>query len=199
MWVLVEGGDGPKDAAAVASLGRELTKLEAGIRLPRPDPQDPTGEPVLSDLPLRLAFPVVRVDRRDPAEQVFVSLLLHGDKELLASREPVVVPVFGRGRALASLSGKDLSDDRMEEAGVFIAGACSCQVKDLNPGYDLLMAADWDSILRAPPPPESQGRPVALAPATRPAEEPRLVAAADLAPPGRCPPPRRPARCAAGC
>ena len=31
---------------------------------------------------------------------------------------------------------------------MFLIGKCSCQVKDLNPGVDLLMAADWDNLMK---------------------------------------------------
>ena len=34
-----------------------------------------------------------------------------------------------------------------------MVGACSCEIKELNPGFDLLLAADWDVLLfkEAPP------------------------------------------------
>jgi len=34
-----------------------------------------------------------------------------------------------------------------------LVGACSCEVKDLNPGFDILLAANWDVLLfkEAPP------------------------------------------------
>ena len=44
--------------------------------------------------------------------------------------------------------GKEINSDRIEDVAMFLGGECSCQVKDLNHGYDLLMSADWDAILR---------------------------------------------------
>lgn len=64
--------------------------------------------------------------------------------------------MFGRGRALAALSGGDLSADVIESASRFLTGACSCEVKELNPGKDLLLAADWDSIFEEALPPEER-------------------------------------------
>ena len=29
----------------------------------------------------------------------------------------------------------------------FIAGPCSCQVKNLNPGFDLLLSYNWDEAV----------------------------------------------------
>ena len=57
--------------------------------------------------------------------------------------------IFGRGRALDALIGKGINADTIAEAAKFLCGACSCQVKRLNPGVDLLIAANWDTILNA--------------------------------------------------
>ena len=32
---------------------------------------------------------------------------------------------------------------------MFLLGACSCQVKRMNPGWDLLLNVDWDGALQA--------------------------------------------------
>ncbi|HEY7425207.1 MAG TPA: hypothetical protein VH682_13330, partial [Gemmataceae bacterium] len=61
--------------------------------------------------------------------------------------EPMVFPVFGRGRALEGLIGKGINADTIENAAQFLCGACSCLIKRLNPGVDLLIAADWDAVI----------------------------------------------------
>ncbi len=43
--------------------------------------------------------------------------------------------------------GKGINAETIQDAAKFLCGACSCLVKRLNPGVDLLMAADWDAIL----------------------------------------------------
>jgi len=43
--------------------------------------------------------------------------------------------------------GEKLSADLIEEATLFLTGACSCEVKNLNPGWDLLMNVDWETEL----------------------------------------------------
>jgi hypothetical protein len=45
------------------------------------------------------------------------------------------------------MEGEDI-DDEMREAAEFLNGPCSCELKELNPGMDLLIAADWDRALR---------------------------------------------------
>ena len=53
-------------------------------------------------------------------------------------------PVIGRGRVLYALVGKGNFEDTIAMASRFVVGPCSCQVKDQNPGFDLLMNVDWD-------------------------------------------------------
>ncbi len=57
---------------------------------------------------------------------------------------PVVVPVFGRGRALEVIPAADLTGSLIEDLTLYLSGPCSCQVKERNPGFDLLMATDWE-------------------------------------------------------
>jgi hypothetical protein len=61
--------------------------------------------------------------------------------------EPMVVPVFGRGRVLGCLFGTYISQDKIEGVIAYLAGSCSCEVKALNPGTDLLVAAPWDAVV----------------------------------------------------
>ena len=70
------------------------------------------------------------------------------DKKLTAG-QPVVFPIFGRGRVLCALSGPNINASGLAECATFLSGACSCQVKELNPGVDLLMHVNWDELLDA--------------------------------------------------
>jgi hypothetical protein len=54
-----------------------------------------------------------------------------------------VFPVFGQGRVLYALVGAGINEMTIAETCGFLVGACSCQVKALNPGTDLLIWADW--------------------------------------------------------
>ena len=100
---------------------------------------------------MRIAFSVYRLSRTDPAEQPLVTMLLNSDTGL---EGPIAFPIFGRGRALWAMAGKGLNAEMISEAGMFLTGACSCEAKELNPGVDLLFAADWEQGLSAPPPKE---------------------------------------------
>ncbi len=154
VWVLLEGGDTARDDAAAAKVEAQLRAIEKEFEPPALDPEDldPFGPGRFrAPLPLRLAFSVLRVSRGDAAEKTLVDMLMRlaGDPPPAAD-QPVVFPVFGRGRALAALAGEDLEPDVLQEAAAFLAGPCSCQVKEMNPGMDLLMTANWDAIYDEP-------------------------------------------------
>ena len=53
------------------------------------------------------------------------------------------------GAALGAWPAKGFGDDQIDEACLFLLGACSCQVKRMNPGWDLLLNVDWDGALQA--------------------------------------------------
>lgn len=147
VWLLLESGDKTKDDAAAKLLKQQSQELAKMLKLPEIAPEDRVflGE----DTPdLRVEFSVVRVSRNDPKEKLFVQMLLHSESDLHEfDSEPMVFPVFGRGRALYALVGKGIEKDNIVEAASFLCGACSCQVKNENPGTDLLMAAGWRNFV----------------------------------------------------
>jgi hypothetical protein len=74
-------------------------------------------------------------------------MLVRCESDLADRSEALAFPVFGRGRALWPLVGRGINAKNVQEASEFLVGACSCQVKEQNPGFDLLLSADWDSLL----------------------------------------------------
>lgn len=96
--------------------------------------------------PRELSFSCVEVDPEDPKEAAFIQMLLGTEEDLpqYLGKEPMAFPVFGRGRALYGLVGKGITRENVLEACQYLTGPCSCLVKELNPGMDLLMRADWD-------------------------------------------------------
>ncbi len=93
-----------------------------------------------------IEFGLVNVARGDVHEQWFVDYLLALAPDLRAHAEPQVYLIYGRGRALFSSLGKGIHRDNLTMDVQYITGACSCLVKDENPGVDLLMSYDWDAV-----------------------------------------------------
>lgn len=145
VWVLVESGQRDADDKAAFALEKRLRYLEQVAQLPQIDPTDPTSK--LGPGPaLRVGFSLLRVKADDAAEQPFIKMLA-GPKGTPAA--PWFGLVFGRGRTLGAWPAEGFGDEQIDEACLFLLGACSCQVKRMNPGWDLLLNMDWDEKLQA--------------------------------------------------
>jgi hypothetical protein len=169
VWILLRSGDRAKDDAARDLVQTQLKQLQQTLKLPE---QTDAPEDRLANeaLPLRLAFSLVELRRDDPAEEMLVRMLVNSESDLPALNEPMVFPVFGRGRALYALVGAGITEQNVAEAARFLIGPCSCKVKKENPGTDLLLALDWKARLEKRAEPESKPAP--------PSAPPDLVAAA---------------------
>lgn len=156
VWVLVEGADPKETDAAAKLLEMRLGYLDGVLTLPKLDPQDiVNGLVSVGQEDLRLDFSILRLSRSDPAEALFLQTLLGTEPDLRETTSPIVIPIFGRGRALYAFVGAGIKHETIDQAATFLIGKCSCQVKELNPGADLLFAANWDALLKvksaAPP------------------------------------------------
>ncbi|MCI0681145.1 MAG: hypothetical protein L0Y71_03490 [Gemmataceae bacterium] len=149
VFLLVPGDDDDANAKAGALLDKELARLAKIARLPELRAEDQ----LRFGVPLKIDFVGLKLKRDDPAERAFIQGLLNSEPDLNKVRGPIVFPVFGRGRLLCSLFGQDLTRDQLANVVRFVCGECSCQVKELNPGVDLLIAADWPGILAKSGPP----------------------------------------------
>jgi hypothetical protein len=176
VWVLVESGQREVDDAAARTMEKRLGYLAQVAAMPPIDPDDPSSR--LGPGPaLRVGFSLLRVKHDDPAEQPFLKMLA-GPKGAPAA--PWFGMIFGRGRVLGAWPAEGFGDEQIDEACLFLLGACSCQVKRMNPGWDLLLHADWDEKLQAIGFPTAE--PSAPALAQKPSAAPETVAIAPAAP-----------------
>ena len=140
VWLMLNSEDSVKNKATRQLLSGELERLGKSLKLP--DGIGLPGSELYAEVPLFLKFTILEIDPKDPAEQLLVKLMSGFDDA--AKREPLVAPVFGRGRALEVISAKQLNAGLIEDLTMFLCGACSCQVKERNPGFDLLLATNWN-------------------------------------------------------
>jgi hypothetical protein len=175
VWLVLQSGNAEKDAAAVSLLEEELTHLQSQLVLPEQD-EDAWGNPFVGP-PLKIEFSVLPVSR-SAEEAALIAMLLGSEPDLAERDDTLVFPVFGRGRALFPLVGAGITAGNVGEYAEFLVGACSCQVKEQNPGFDLLLTADWEQLLRekgtVTTPVEGAGA-VPTTPAESPRGEPELV------------------------
>jgi hypothetical protein len=148
VWVLLEIGDKKKDDEAFKKVTEELKKLEENLAPPEVSEEDiAQGYMTLDPDQLEIKFSALRLSRKAPAEKMFVEMLLGTEPDLKELKEPMVFPIFGRGRALYALVGEGINEDNIAEAGFFLTGPCSCTVKGQNPGTDMLLSVDWDTLV----------------------------------------------------
>lgn len=149
VWVFIDGEDAEASDKAFKNLETSLAGLEETLELPAID-QDDLDELSVDAEDLAIRFSTVRISREDPAEKWFIEMLLSIEPDLRDedfAGQPMVVPVFGRGRALYALVGAGINNDMLKEAAEFLTGACQCTVKAENPGVDLLMPVRWDDYI----------------------------------------------------
>ncbi|MBY0523923.1 MAG: hypothetical protein K2R98_11025 [Gemmataceae bacterium] len=180
VWVLLECGDKDRDDAAAKLLDDHLKNMPKALKLPELKANDPNDRIERGpDAPeLRIAFSLLRLSRKDAAEQPLVQMLLRVEDDLLDLKEPLAFPVFGRGRALYALFEKGITEENIKDACAFVIGPCGCEVKRLNPGTDLFMTANWERIFgRKNDAPAVEPRPTPT-PATSPATKPEKTESA---------------------
>ncbi len=136
-WVVLDGVSRVRSDAAYEVLTSELARLERTMRI-----EDEAGHPQ------QVAFGVVRMARGEREERMLERMLLGSEPDLgdLAD-EPMVFPIYGRGVILYALVGKGINEATIREAADFLTGECSCEVKSLNPGLELLMDTDWGEVV----------------------------------------------------
>jgi hypothetical protein len=147
VWFFVESGDSQKDARALETLENQLAADEKRLELPTAEAMEVTDATLDSlKIPLQIKFSVLRVKRDDPSERFLINCLLNSEEDLHEyGGEPLTFPVFGRGIVLYALVGNGIAGDLISAATKFIVGPCSCQVKEQNPGFDLLLDCNWEA------------------------------------------------------
>ena len=141
VYVLVTGDDAEAAEAAEQVVSGLIADIAAGtIPLYTPPPARPGA--ASSEDPPAAQIGLLTVARDDEAEKWLIRCLLGTARDVT---EPMLFLVYGRGRALFSCLGKGIHRDNLIQDVEFITGACSCTVKDRNPGVDLLVRYDWDA------------------------------------------------------
>ena len=151
VWVLVESGNPQTDEAAATLVGKRLAYLQQAIQIPPADPNDLSSRPGPGP-ELTVRFSLVRIhpaaDAAEDAEGLLRATLAGPQSGLSSPGKAWFAVVFGRGRVLGAWPAQDFGNEQIDEICIFLSGACSCQVKRQNPGWDLLLNVDWEERLR---------------------------------------------------
>ena len=146
VWILLQCGRNEADT-------RALETLRASLKVCGGEASGPVQQ-----------YAVLTLSRTAPEERALVKQLLESEPDLADYDAPLAFPIFGRGRVLYALVDEGITTKNIGKACAYVTGPCSCQVKDQNPGMDLLLAADWERIAKglgaSPPPQGTVPRPV---------------------------------------
>lgn len=153
VWVVVEAGEqGLADGlerleTLITNYIETVTAQDEALKAAPPPviPGVPAPEPIDKSAFWPPRMSVLRVRADDPEERV-LGAMLNAVLEQPAAAGPLVYPVFGRARVLGGIPLGELQAAKFRSASDFLTGACSCEVKEMNPGRDLLFVADWDSV-----------------------------------------------------
>ena len=92
---------------------------------------------------------LIEINRQDEEEAWLVRSLLTIEPDLKKETQPMVFLTYGRARVLLPYIGPGIARENLLREVEFISGACSCTVKEQNPGVDLLVKYDWESAAAA--------------------------------------------------
>ncbi len=152
VWLVLKSSDKELTESTIQMLASTLP--DVAKQIPIPEGIGLPGSELFSAIPLDIHFSVLTVDPSDPQESFLVNWLKQHSPTAFAEGSPLIVPVFGRGRSLEVLTADILSPTLVKELSIFLCSACSCQVKELNPGFDLLIKTNWEFELYGEEPPE---------------------------------------------
>lgn len=148
VFLFLESGEPELDQKYYNILVNELEALSAKISIPTSG-VDVDGNPIeINDFQnVDLSFSVKKLSRKNPKESIFVKMLLGTESDLAEYQVPLVFPVFGQGRSLYALVGAGINKNTIEKACGSLVDWCSCEIKALHQGVDLLFLANWSASI----------------------------------------------------
>jgi hypothetical protein len=157
VWLMVDGADEQQNLRLAEHLSAALAEAASEIEIPegvipreganrylQEHPEASMDDVLRSDVPLKVEFRVRRLSRDDVDE---TGLLAMVDGLAETAGQPLLVPIFGRGRMLDALPAAGTDRATIINACRYMVGECSCTVKTLNPGVDLILNVDWQQQL----------------------------------------------------
>lgn len=141
-WIFVPSGNRERDHEVMARFRQDIQNTREALK--KDYLAYPGSTPFADSIDL---FSIVSLPRDQKEESFLTTMLTAMAAGEYDNTEPVVFPVFGRGRVLTSLSGDDISAENIGDIIRFLINPCACQVKMANPGTDLLLQANWSRAI----------------------------------------------------
>lgn len=142
VWLLIAPEEQSKELSE--QLQAKLDGVTKNLELPKGIGL--LGSELYTSIPLEIRCSVLGISHADPKEQQFLKLLAASAPEWKTDAA-YVVPTFGRCRAMEVIPHWEIDEVAIEDIANFFCNACSCQVKQANPGFDLLASVNWEDRL----------------------------------------------------
>lgn len=150
VFIQVDGENEEENKKVAKKVEKILKEMEKELKLPHEmldEGEKLDEESMQYDTNIKIKFSLQRVSHNAPNEKLFLQLFLNCEKSLQGKKTPIIMPVFGRGRALFAYMDAGITKENIFEAGEYLSGPCSCEIKAQNPGFDLLMAIEWNKLV----------------------------------------------------
>lgn len=161
VWLVISQGDPDADAKAMEAVQRGMHRAMQQLSLPKgvihpeeaaekfsQNPQATMDDVLRTKIPLRIRFEAILLRHDNQDEQIFREILQSIAPASTKPGEPLVTPIFGRGRALAPAPASVLDENAVFDGCSYLCGACACMVKQQNPGVDLPFRTNWDAHIK---------------------------------------------------
>jgi hypothetical protein len=143
VWLIVPGKNDPKNEAVRSGLPKVLKSLESTIKIP--EGIGLPGSELFSEIPLLIRFSTLELDPMSDHDSRWIKFFRQIRPE--QDDAPLLIPVFGKCRALEVIPSEEFQPELIDDLTMYLCGACSCQVKERNPGFDLLVNARWNELI----------------------------------------------------
>ena len=151
VWLLVDASpetekslkELSQEIAAGFQLSEEIIQMDDLNKINSITTKKELDNVIRSTVPLKISFSTISISRDDAKEEIFLNMLLNQLPHLRYSKEPVAIPIFGRGRFLEPAPLSKIDRETVKKLATYLCSGCSCTVKSENPGVDLLLDVPW--------------------------------------------------------
>lgn len=148
VWLLIESGIEYKDYRILKLLTEEIKTAGTGTPgaetpvLPESDVKK-EGNKAKSQIKMS----IIRISREDVAEKILLNILNGIEPEIMnVSNEPVLVPIYGRGRIFKLFPDDEINWENIRNTIESCSGKSAGSEKGPNSGAALLLSVNWDAF-----------------------------------------------------
>ncbi|HCE42486.1 MAG TPA: hypothetical protein DET40_02940 [Lentisphaeria bacterium] len=152
VWLLVVSGNDEADANAYQMLSGELRQASGVIPEPMPvnaDPEMVPDEKIIVPAVNPMKMSIIRISKDDKSEIILLEMLNCMEPEIMnAKNDPVIVPIYGKGRILDIFSSDEVNKENVRTALRKLSSPCTEGIKEPASGSDMLMSVNWNAFLK---------------------------------------------------